>query len=256
MKLYHATYEDLIPSIERLGLGGSSSRYEWSDSKEGVVYLATSPEVAISYAEANDEVPESWLDNIVVFKVESNKLDQDKLMHDDNVQDNDGSTYEYHDVIPMRLLSIVHEVDESSIKGNVVYEAELVCEMSNKNKAKTHLPMNIWIDEAQTYLKGGHSKRVKFQLNHANRMNLNEFGTMDLEGNLHPSDLDIGELSQNDIEQLRNFVLNNKYMLERVADSDLWLDDIWPFVILGGDPASYEEITKLNLKVDELVELN
>lgn len=256
MKLYHATYEDLIPSIERFGLGGSSSGYEWEDSKKGVVYLATDPEIAISYAETNEEVPEEWIDNIVVFEVRSNYLDQDKLMIDNNVQDNDGSTYEYHGVIPWRFLTLVDEIDESSIKRNVVSEAELVCEMSNKNKAKTHLPMNIWIDESQTYLKDGHSKRVKFQLNHANRMNLNEFGTMDLDGNLHPSDIDIGELSNSDIEQLRNFVLNNKYMLERVADADLWLDDIWPFVILGGEPASYEEITKLNLKVDELTELN
>ena len=65
-------------------------------------------------------------------------------------------------------------------------ESELVYEMSNKNKAKTHLSMNIWIDEAQTYLKGGNSKRIKFQLNHSNKMNLTEFGTMDLDGNLNP----------------------------------------------------------------------
>jgi hypothetical protein len=97
----------LIPSIERFGLGGSSSGYEWADSEEGAVYLASSPEVAISYAEANDEVPESWLDNIVVLRVDSNKLDQDKLMHDKNVQDNDGSLYEYHGVIPFRFLTIV-----------------------------------------------------------------------------------------------------------------------------------------------------
>ena len=132
-------------------------------------------------------------------------------------------------------------------------ESELVCEMSIKNKAKTHLPMNIWIDEAKTYLKGGHSKRIKFQLNHSNKMNLTEFGTMDLDGNLHPDNLDIGELSTSDIKQLRNFVLNNKYMLEHVADAELWLDDIWPYVILGGETASFEEISKLNLKVDELI---
>ena len=135
-------------------------------------------------------------------------------------------------------------------------ESELVCEMSTKNKAKTHLPMNIWIDEAQTYLKGWHSKRIKFQLNHSNKMNLNELGTMDLDGNLHPDNLDIGELSISDIKQLRNFVLNNKYMLEHVADAELWLDDIWPYVILGGETASYEEISKLNLKVDELIDNN
>ena len=37
-------------------------------------------------------------------------------------------------------------------------EATLVCEMSNKRKAQTKLPMNIWIDENQTYIKGHHSK--------------------------------------------------------------------------------------------------
>ena len=116
MKLYHATYEDLIPSIERFGLGGSSSGYEWEDSKKGVVYLATDPEIAISYAETNDEVPEDWLDNIVVFEVDSDKLDSYKLNVDQNVQDNDGSTYEYHGIIPMRLLTPVESIDETTSK--------------------------------------------------------------------------------------------------------------------------------------------
>ena len=111
MKLYHATYEDLIPSIERFGLGGKSSGYEWEDSKKGVVYLATYPEIAISYAETNEEVPEDWLDNIVVFEVDSDKLDSYKLNVDQNVQDNDGSTYEYHGIIPMRLLTLVESID-------------------------------------------------------------------------------------------------------------------------------------------------
>ena len=133
-------------------------------------------------------------------------------------------------------------------------EAILVCEMSNKSKAQTKLPMNIWIDENQTYIKGRHSKRVKFQLDHGNRMNLSRCGTMDLNGNLHCQD--IGELSQEDINALRNFVLNNKTALEHVADNDIWLDEIWPSIILGGEPASFEEIQKLNLKVDELIEYN
>ena len=135
-------------------------------------------------------------------------------------------------------------------------EATLVCEMSNKNKAQTQLPMNIWIDENQTYVKGGHYKRVKFQLNHSNRINLQAFGSMDLDGNLHPDNLDIGELSRDDIKQLRNFVLNNKYALEHVADNDLWLDEIWPSIIKGGEVASFQDIQSLNLKVDELIEYN
>ena len=133
-------------------------------------------------------------------------------------------------------------------------EATLVCEMANKHKSETLLPMNIWIDENQTYIKGRHSKRVKFQLDHGNRINLSQFGTMDLDGNLHCKD--IGELSQEDINALRNFVLNNKMALEHVADNDIWLGQIWPSIIKGGEPASFEEIQKLNLKVDELIKYN
>ena len=138
--------------------------------------------------------------------------------------------------------------------GIPIDEATLVCEMANKNKAQTQLPMNIWIDENQTYIKGRHSKRVKFQLDHGNRMNLSRFGTMDLDGNLHCKD--IVEFCQEDINALRNFVLNNKVALELVADKDICLDEIWPSIILGGESASFEEIQKLNLKVDELIEYN
>lgn len=133
-------------------------------------------------------------------------------------------------------------------------ESTLVCEMSCMNKAQTHLPMNIWIDENQTYIKARRSKRVKFQLDHGNRMNLTRLGSMDMDGNLHCEDF--GELSQEDINALRNFVLNNKYALSHVADNDIWLYEIWPSIILGGEPASFEEIQKLNLKVDELIDYN
>lgn len=32
------------------------------------------------------------------------------------------------------------------------HEDTLICEMSNKRKELTQLPMNIWIDEAMTYI--------------------------------------------------------------------------------------------------------
>ena len=99
--LYHATYRPLLKSIKLNGLGGAGSeRKKWSDSKPGVVYLATSPEVAESYAESSDEVREEWLDEIVILKINTATLDQTKLMLDQNVQDNAGDTLEYHGVIP------------------------------------------------------------------------------------------------------------------------------------------------------------
>ena len=139
---------------------------------------------------------------------------------------------------------------------NVVNESEFVCEMANKYKEETGLPMNIWIDETQTYVRGGHSKRIKFQLDKSGKLHSNNLGSMDLDGNIRPSKLDIGELSESDINELRNFITNNKYALEMIASQEVKLYKIWPHMIMGGNQASYEEITKLNLKVDELIEMD
>lgn len=97
--LYHATYKPLLESIKKTGLGGTNQTY-WEDSKPGVVYLSTDEDVAISYAEANENVPEEWLDQIIVIIIDINILDPDLLSIDENVQNNDGVTLEYHGVIP------------------------------------------------------------------------------------------------------------------------------------------------------------
>jgi hypothetical protein len=103
--LYHATYRPLLKSIKQHGLGGDKAQAKWEDSKPGVVYLAIDPNVAESYAESSDVVPDEWLDQIVVLKVNASQLDQSKLKLDSNVIDNQGDTLEYHGVIPVNLLS-------------------------------------------------------------------------------------------------------------------------------------------------------
>ena len=99
-KLYHATYRPLLASIQKNGLAGIGCRKNWEDSKEGVVYLALAPEVAESYAESADNVPEEWLDDIVVLAIPTSQLDLTYLSSDGNVQNNSGDTLEYHGVIP------------------------------------------------------------------------------------------------------------------------------------------------------------
>ena len=103
-ELYHATFEPLLGKIKAEGLGGSSSKRLWTDSKRGVVYLALDPIVAESYAEVafmeNESIPESWEDKIIILVIDSAKLDKTKLVTDLNVLDNDGDTLEYHGVIP------------------------------------------------------------------------------------------------------------------------------------------------------------
>jgi hypothetical protein len=104
--LYHATYKQRVKSIMLKGLGAAGRR-NWSDSRRGVVYLALDPDVAYSYAEtALDEIdPETdW--EIVVLKVNTASLDPSKFFIDQNVQDNEGDTVEYHGVIPPQAISL------------------------------------------------------------------------------------------------------------------------------------------------------
>ena len=97
--LYHATYKPFLDSITKNGLGGSGAQTQWEDSKPGYVYLAKDPLVAVSHAEANEQVPDEYIDNIVVLSIDTNKLDPNNLEDDPNVQDDD-STLAYKGIIP------------------------------------------------------------------------------------------------------------------------------------------------------------
>lgn len=104
--LYHATYAPYLQSIMKYGLDPSIGQKNWDDS-EHVIYLAISPDIAFSYAEASDIVPEKYLDQIVILVIEKTKLDNSKLIKDSNVQDCD-KTFEYHGVIkPSLILEIL-----------------------------------------------------------------------------------------------------------------------------------------------------
>jgi hypothetical protein len=102
--LFHGTFKPLLKKIKRDGLGGLSSKPMWEDSQRGVVYLAIDPDVAYSYVETafedNEDLPESWGDKMIVLVIDTTTLDHDKFYIDRNVLDNDGSTLEYHGVIP------------------------------------------------------------------------------------------------------------------------------------------------------------
>ena len=134
----------------------------------------------------------------------------------------------------------------------ITVNEELLYEMSNKKQRLTGLPVNVWIDENRTYEKGRHSKRVKFQLDNSEKFNLDNSATMDLDGVMHPEPPKGLQLSSSEIRCVRNWVLNNRYALDLVADVLLDLDDIFPYMIKGGDPASPEEIEALQLKCEEL----
>lgn len=113
MILYHATYKQHLQSILQWGLGGSPKRMRrnYEDSRPGVTYLATSADVAFSYAETSDLVPEAWLDDIVVLRIDADQLDAKKLLGDANVlldAGQAGDTLEYHGSISVDAISLHH----------------------------------------------------------------------------------------------------------------------------------------------------
>lgn len=119
---YHATYRAALRNIKKYGLGSSKSpkTYAWDNDykSEDHVYLADDLDVAYSYAEASDNVPDEWLDNIVIFSVDSEDLDLSKIEEDPNLDVQDG-TYLYKGIIPANKLTLLvsdeeyHSLNES-----------------------------------------------------------------------------------------------------------------------------------------------
>lgn len=110
-KLYHATYEPFLNSIEENGLGATENKM-WEDSKPGIVYLATDPWVAESYAETSELADSELLDNIIILEVDTSKLDINKLAIDRNVlldEDEESATLEYYGIIPWEACKIFEE---------------------------------------------------------------------------------------------------------------------------------------------------
>lgn len=82
--LYHATYAPYVEEIKKSGYIKPGEHKNWDFSNKSVIYLSKDLDNAISYAETSDEVPEEYLDQIVVLKIDPRYLDIDKLDIDHN----------------------------------------------------------------------------------------------------------------------------------------------------------------------------
>ena len=144
--LYHATYKPRLKSIKLKGLGAGGKR-NWEDSQRGVVYLALDPNVAESYAETSDMVPEEWLDQIVILKISTAGLDPNKFGIDSNVQDNSGDTVEYHGVIPVSNISLYKQgVAEEKCPhcGGELVSEEMINEKQDACYRKVKSRYKVW----------------------------------------------------------------------------------------------------------------
>lgn len=111
--LYHATYEPALNSIAKHDLGSKDARkkWAWSNYEKTVdhVYLHADPDSALSYAESSDNVPDSWIDQIVLLRINTSDLDLTKLKEDPNLDDPTDS-YVYYGKIPQPKLTIMEGV--------------------------------------------------------------------------------------------------------------------------------------------------
>ena len=123
-------------------------------------------------------------------------------------------------------------------------------------KRRTGLPMNVAIDDGYAYdIQQLPFKQVAFQMDTDEDGNMDNWNAMGMDGTL--CDPGIGRLRESDLAQLRNFVHNNRYVLERIAENDLYSEDqIASQLILGGAAASEEAIAELKRKADEIIAQN
>lgn len=127
-------------------------------------------------------------------------------------------------------------------------------EMANVRKKQTGLPVNIWIDEAETYKKGKYSKFIKFQMDKG--LNFKEPTCLMLLDGTIPEWEKMQEqcfISKSEIKEIQTFVINNAYALDKLAGQLIWKEDFFEFMIKGGEKASKEQIEILRKKTDEAV---
>ena len=135
--VYHATYKPYWEEIKKEGFIKPGKHSNWGDEfkTKNNIYLSKDYYNALSYAETAEEVPEEFLDQIVVLEIDADKLDVDHLDPDHNqVYDYDGEVQledpltwvelQYDLSIPVSAIKKVH--DESELNESVLTTNDLL----------------------------------------------------------------------------------------------------------------------------------
>lgn len=155
-----------------------------------------------------------------------------------------------------------HIISQFFIERNLMF----IGSMAGKSKNEVGLPVNVYIDDSGTYRNSGHGKRLKFQMNKGNKAKEQPFASMGLYLNDYETDKVFlktyekskfkKELSAGDLKQVENFVKNNSYALDKVADQEIWTNQFDEVMIKGGEPATKEQIKNQKILVDKFIKEN
>jgi hypothetical protein len=100
-------------------------------------------------------------------------------------------------------------------------------EMATLRKNVSGLPANLYLDDAGSWSKSGHWKRIKFQPNTGDRPVTRNMVPMSIDDSpqILVKNAKIS-LNSNQLEQIKNFVRANKNLLLQLADAEI---DIFEF---------------------------
>jgi len=106
--LYHATLKSRLKSIKEKGLG-ASSRKMWSFSSPGVVCLTDDENCAFDFVYESEYAEEHDVDeeNIIVLKINTNSLDKNLFVKDENFNTDEGFSICYKGIIPFSCVEAV-----------------------------------------------------------------------------------------------------------------------------------------------------
>lgn len=106
--LYHATRQRFIGNIKKEGLHATSTKRFDGQVGDGMVYFAFDENVAASYVECADNIPESWYDdNIIVLAVDEKNLNRGRFCKDPNIIDGEKISIAYKGSVPPTMLGIL-----------------------------------------------------------------------------------------------------------------------------------------------------
>lgn len=125
--------------------------------------------------------------------------------------------------------------------------------MRNVSKNDLDLPANIWIDDSKAYKRSHHTKRIKFQSDGSNKFMPNELIPMKFDGVI-PLENYKTKLSKKDLAKISQWVINNKEALDLLADGIINYQDIFPYLIKGGEIATQKQKEKLLKVIKKLTE--